>query len=168
MPGIHWAALLPAAGPVAAAVVGLLSAVVVGALVWWLRQSRLPGDLLLVNAILAVWILLAVYHRNYDTFLAVLLVVYGVGLLTTRVLAPRQALGLVLFLAGAVAVLCLPGEVVARFMSAEQAERFVVAVDRMLTWTLTAMLGVGLALLGQRTHQAPVPVQAGPQQGAVA
>jgi hypothetical protein len=69
------------------------------------------------------------------------------GILTVRVLTPRQALTLSLFALGAIAVMCLPGDVMRMFLTQEQGDLFLIWVDRVLTWTITAMLVVALWLL---------------------
>jgi hypothetical protein len=146
--GIHWATVLPAPAPLPSVITILLSLATAGVLGWWWMQPRL-GDkhLLLVNAALAIWTLLVAYHRNYDTFLVILFFAYVMGILTVRVLTPRQALGMSLFTLGAIAVMCLPGDIMRVFLTQEQSDLFLVWVDRALTWTLTAMLVVALWLL---------------------
>jgi hypothetical protein len=104
-------------------------------------------DLLPVVTVLTLWTLLVAYHRNYDTFLAIFFYLWALGILTTRILTPRQALALTALALAVAATLVLPGEIFKPFVGEARGNLILVWVDRALTVGLTALLAASLWLM---------------------
>jgi hypothetical protein len=115
---------------------------------WWLRRRTVDeGAVLSLLTVLSLWTLLAAYHRNYDTLFAIFFVVAAIAMLYQARLPNGQAQVLVAFLVLSVGIMSLPGDVLVAFLPAHLGEVWLLWVDRMLTLTMTAMLGVSLWML---------------------
>jgi hypothetical protein len=155
LPGIHLGALFPDSGTWAAASVIILSGIVFGSLAGWIydmlgRLSMSPIEGLAryqVLTILVLWILLAVYHRAYDSFTAILLLVTGLGAAARPALwrlSHRERWFLAVFTALSTAVLVLPASsivVLRGFIN----ETVIQAWPAIQNYSITVTLAAGLA-----------------------
>lgn len=136
--------------------------VVIGSLVTLLavviswRRGWAEIDLLAVNSLLLLWVLLASYHRVYDTMLMVFFWILCLSAAAQWQLGRSQRYFLGIFWLISVVVMCLPGESVPSFLSEERSELLVVLIDRSVTVIAVAMWVVNLWLLAQRPrHEDP-------------
>ncbi len=145
--GIHLAYLLRDRPLFAAWATIAGTLVVAGAVVWSWWRGWSDHHLLPINSLLVLWLLVAVYHRNYDSLVTILFLVLILAAATTWGLGRRQAvmLGLVWLLG--LGVMALPGDIVRPLMGDAQATRFMHWVDRVATFTICVMVLVNLWLL---------------------
>lgn len=117
------------------------------ALVYLYRRGLLATDLLPLNSLLCLWTLLVIYHRIYDTMVVLLFLTACLSAITAWQLPARQAQILGVFWVLALFVMCLPGEMLDRFLPADQAKLLIAWIDQSIIVMLLAMWGVNLWLL---------------------
>lgn len=148
-PGVHLSYLLrnmPALA-MGLVVLGTLITLVIFFLSW--RRGWLAADLVPVNSFLALWTLLAAYHRVYDTMLALLILILCLSAATTWRLPRYQSWSLGFFFVACVVILCLPGELVDLFLPSTQADAVVAWFDRTIIVTLVVMWAVNMWLMAK-------------------
>lgn len=146
-PGVHLGYALRAY-PQLVNVLVVAGSVVTLAMVGYSRwRGWLAADVLPVNGVLVLWTLLAAYHRNYDALMVILFLILCLAAATTWQLPPGQAyfVGLVWLLS--LIVMCLPGDLARIVLSDEQADLFLIWVDRSMTAAIVVMWAVNLWLL---------------------
>jgi hypothetical protein len=99
--------------------------------------------------VLCLWVLLVIYHRIYDAAISitfVALLVYGLTHAEVWKLSPRGKLGMLVALVFFVGVQMLPGEIVGRFLPADQTATWLWLVDIAITVSLVAALALSVWL----------------------
>jgi hypothetical protein len=152
--GVHLAAWLPNQPIVVNTLIVAGSIVTVGTVLLARRRGWIATDLLVVNGVLALWTLLVAYHRVYDTMLVLFFLVAALVAATRWQLPRGQAYALGLFWLAVVGVLCVPGSIVPPWLSASQADLFVLGVERSVTVALLAMWAVNLWLVMRSSRMA--------------
>ena len=146
-PGVHLGHGLSNYPGLAIVLLVVGSGVTLAALLYLYRRGVLAADLLPLNSLLCLWLLLAIYHRVYDTMIVLLFLTVCLSAITAWHLPARQAqvLGVcwVIFLF----VMCLPGEMLDSFLPADLATTWIAWVDQSIIVTLVAIWGVNLWLL---------------------
>jgi hypothetical protein len=145
--GVHLGYLLRSEPQIAAWLVVMGSLITLAMVLYSRRRGWTSADLLPVNSVMILWILLAVYHRNYDTLAVIPSLILCLSAATTWQLPPRQSLGLGLAWLVVLFVMCLPGDAIGPFVTDEQVAQFKLWVERSLTLGVGAMWAVSLWLL---------------------
>lgn len=145
--GIHLPFLLRAWPNLAQGVVVTGTLVVAGAVLWSWRRGWNHHHLLAVNSLMVTWLLVAVYHRNYDSLVVILFLTLCLAAATTWPLQLRQRwiLGGVWLVS--LGIMALPGEMVRPLVGDAAADLFMAWVDRAASLAVLLMVGVNIWLL---------------------
>jgi hypothetical protein len=148
-PGVHLSYLLRDMPALATGlvIVGTVITLIVFFLSW--RRGWLAADLTPVNSFLALWTILAAYHRVYDTMVALLFLILCLSAATTWRLPRYQSWSLGLFFVLCVVILCLPGELVDSFLPPVEADAVVAWFDLTIIVTLVVMWAVNIWLIAK-------------------
>jgi hypothetical protein len=145
--GIHLGFLLRNYPQFAMALVAILSLMTLAVVAYTWRLGWTEAHTLAVNSALLLWIIVAVYHRNYDTVMVIGFFVFCLSVIATWQLSPLHTMLLGIFYVLTLGVMCLPGEILGIFLGAERTELFILWLDRALSVVIVAMLAVNLWLL---------------------
>jgi hypothetical protein len=153
--GIHLRYALRSYPTVAVALLALIAVVTLGTVAYSRWRGWKAVDVLPANSALALWLLVSVYHRNYDSVVMILALVFLLSVIVDWKLAAASKVLLGLYYLLVVAVLCLPGDILESFVAHQQFVLLKIIIDRSITAAVIGTLGITLWLLLLRPRLAP-------------
>lgn len=145
--GIHLGYTLRDVPQLSVALVVVVSLITLFAIGYTLRRGWMASDLLPVNSVLVLWILLVVYHRHYDSLMAILFLVLCLSAIGSWQLSIGQKIGLGVLYLLVVVALALPSDIQRSFVTRAQADFYLAWRDRGVTAMIAAMWIANLWLL---------------------
>jgi hypothetical protein len=147
--GVHLGYLLYDYPQLLAVLIGAGTLVTLAIVMRAMRRGLLAADVLPLNSLLTLWTLLAVYHRSYDTILALFFVIVCLSALSTWQLPLRQMQFLGLCWVLALLLMCLPGEILNAFFAEGQADRLIDWIEKTMIVGLAGMWVLNLWLVAK-------------------
>jgi hypothetical protein len=130
-------------------VIAVGTMVTLASMIFSYRRGWQGADLLAVNSLLALWTLLATYHRVYDMMLLLLFWILCLSAVTTWQLPRLQSYALGIFWLASLTLMCLPGENAPSFFPRELAELLLLRIEWADTLLLVASWAVNLWLVAK-------------------
>ena len=146
-PGVHLGYLLRDYPQASMWLVAAITVVTLGLVVRSRLQGWMKADVLAVNSVMILWILLAVYHRNYDTLAVIAALVLLLSAATTWQLPPRHKFLLICVWLVVVFIMCLPGDILEVYIAHDHLVQFKNWVEHLMTLAIALLWASNLWLL---------------------